>query len=56
MDFIGGDRRSETGSALQRLGRLLVAFYNEAVIGAILVFFSRNAVSGAIRTSLGSSF
>jgi hypothetical protein len=39
MDIIGRDLRSETGSALQRFGRLLVAFYSDAVIAAILIFF-----------------
>jgi hypothetical protein len=55
MELIAEDRRSETGSALQRFGRLLVAFYSDAVIAAILVFFSRNAISAAVRTFLGSS-
>ena len=55
MDFIGRDRQSETGSALHRLGRLLVALYSDAVIAAILIFFSRNAISAAVRTFLGSS-
>jgi hypothetical protein len=56
MDFIGRDRRPATSSALQRLGRLLVAFYSDAVIAVILIFFSRNAISAALRTFLGSSF
>ena len=56
MDFIGGGRRSETASALQGFGRLLIAFYNDAVIAAVLIFFSRNAISAAIRTFLNSSF
>jgi hypothetical protein len=56
MELIAEDWRSETGSALQRVGRLLVAFYSDAAIAAILIFFSRNAVSAAIRTFLGSSF
>jgi hypothetical protein len=56
MELIAEDRRSETGSALQRFGRLLVAFYSDAAIAAILILFSRNAVSAAIRTFLGSSF
>jgi len=55
MDFIGRDRRSATGSTLQRFGRLLVAFYSGAVIAAILIFFSRNAISAAVSTFLGSS-
>jgi hypothetical protein len=55
MDFTGRDRRLEAVSALQGLGRLLVAFYSDAVIVAMLIFFSRNAISTAIRTFLGSS-
>jgi hypothetical protein len=56
MEFIAGDSRSETGSALQRFGRFLVTYYNNAVIAAVLIFFSRNAISAALRTFLGSSF
>jgi len=55
MDIIARDRRADTGSVLQRFGRLLVAFYSDAFIAAILIFFSRNAISSAVRTFLGSS-
>jgi hypothetical protein len=55
MHFIGRERRSDSGSALQRFGRLLVAFYCDAVIATILIFFSRNAIPAAVRTFLGSS-
>jgi hypothetical protein len=50
------ERRSDTGPALRLIRRFFVAFYNDAVTAAILMFSSRNIVSSAIRTFLAVSF
>jgi hypothetical protein len=50
------ERRSDTGRALWLIRRFFVAFYNDAVAAAILMFFSRNIISTAIRTFLAVSF
>ena len=50
------ERRSNTDPALLVIRRFLVAFYNDAVTAAILMFSSRNIISSAIRTFLAVSF
>jgi hypothetical protein len=45
-------QRPESRSASQTIRRLLVAFYNDAVAAAILIFSSRNIISVAIRSLL----
>jgi hypothetical protein len=56
MDFSGARAAIRNWFSRRGFGRLLVAFYGDAVITAILIFFSRNAIPTAIRTFLGSSF
>ena len=55
MDFICQSGDWEAGSATQRLGGSLTAFYVDAVAAATLIFSSRNIVSAAIRMFLGAS-
>jgi hypothetical protein len=50
------ERRPNADPTLQLIRRFLVAFYNDAVAAAILIFSSRNIVSSAIRTFLAVSF
>ena len=49
------ERRSDTDPAFLLVRRFFVAFYNDAVAAAILMFSSRNIVSSAIRTFLAAS-
>lgn len=49
-------RRSDKDPALRLIRQSFVAFYNDAVTAAILMFSSRNIVSSAIRTFLAVSF
>jgi hypothetical protein len=44
--------RSDADPASRLVRRFLVAFYNDAVTAAILMFSSRNIISSAIRTFL----
>jgi hypothetical protein len=46
------ERPSDADPALRLTQRFLVAFYNDAVSAAILMFSSRNILSSAIRTFL----
>ena len=48
--------RPDTDPALRLVRRFFVAFYNDAVTAAILMFSSRNFISSAIRTFLAVSF
>ena len=50
------ERRSDTDPALRLIRRFFVAFYNDVVAAAILIFSSRNIASSAIRTFLAVSF
>jgi hypothetical protein len=49
------ERRGETGSAVRRLARFLVASYSHVATTIIGIFFSRSAVSAVLRVALGSS-
>ena len=50
------ERRSDADPVLRLIPRFFVAFYNDAVAAAILMFSSRNIISSAIRTFLAVSF
>ena len=49
------ERRSDADPVLRLIPRFFVAFYNDAVAAAILIFSSRNIISSAIRTFLAVS-
>ena len=48
-------RQGETGSAVRRLARFLVASYSHVAATVIAIFFSKSAASAVIRVALGSS-
>jgi hypothetical protein len=50
------ERRPDSDPGFRLIRRFLVAFYNDAVAAAILIFSSRNIISSAIRTFLAVSF
>ena len=50
------ERPLDTDPVFRLTRRFFVAFYNDAVAAAILMFSSRNIVSSAIRTFLAVSF
>jgi hypothetical protein len=50
------ERRSDADPFLRLIRRFFVAFYNDSVAAAILMFSSRNIISSAIRTFLAVSF
>jgi hypothetical protein len=50
------ERRSDADPVLRLIRRFFVAFYNDAVAAAILMFSSKNIIPSAIRTFLAVSF